>query len=250
MHGVIPIPFVRGGLFGLAFVFCLCFPALAEENSTELRGQVVARNHAILSSQIGSLITTIRVREGEEFKAGDPLVDLDCRSYQALLAQAKASERLAQAILENTQSLAKMESASVQEVTKARCEVDVSTQAKVLSQLDVDRCTIRAPFAGTVLSLDVGKGEYVTTGKPLMEIVGTGDLEVHFLMPSTMTGSVRVGQPLEMQVYETGATIAGSIRQLAPVADPLNRTIKVFGVLTTVDQSVKPGMSGAIRLLP
>lgn len=250
MRGVLLFPYAKASLFVLVVVCGLCFPALAEENGTELRGQVVARNHAILSSQIGSLITTIRVREGEQFKAGDPLVELDCRSYQALLAQAKASERLAQAILENTQSLAKMESASVQEVTKARCEVDVSTQAKVLSQLDVDRCAIRAPFAGTVLSLSVGKGEYVTTGKPLMEIVGTGELEVHFLMPSTMTGQVCVGQSLEMQVYETGATIVGSVRQLAPVADPLNRTIKVFGVLATAEQDVKPGMSGAIRLLP
>ncbi len=219
-------------------------------SAEELRGQIVARNHAVLSSQVGAVVKSIKVREGENFSAGETLLELDSRSFQALLAQSRAAERLAKAILENTQGLAKMESASMQEVDKAKSELDISIQAKVLSELDLERCTIKAPFSGAVLSLAVGKGEYVSTGKPLMEIVGLEELEVHVLIPSNMVTSVHPGQKLSMRVHETGALLPGKVRQLSPAADPLNRSIKVFCTLDATSSSVKPGMTGVVQLVP
>ena len=222
-------------------------PALAEEAA--VRGQIVARDRLALSSQLNTIVSALRVREGELFQAGAPLVDMDCRSYRAQLAQTRAAERLAQAVLKNTQNLARMESASVQEVEKAQAEVDISAQARALAQLDVERCTVRAPFNGAVVSLAVGKGEFVSAGKPLMEIVSTEPLEAHFLVPSTAIREVSVGQAFAMDVHETKSTVNGTIRQIAPVADPLNRTIKIFGQLDKVPDLVRPGMSGTVTLL-
>ena len=141
-----------------------------------------------------------------------------------------------------------MESASVQEVEKAQAEVDISTQGRVLAQLDVERCSVRAPFAGAVVALAVGQGEFVGSGKPLLEIVGTENLEVHFLLPSAAVRDVRVGQGFTMDVYETNSTVNGTVRQIAPVADPLNRTIKIFGQLDNTAM-VRPGMSGTVTLV-
>ena len=228
----------------LVGLFLSC-PALADE---VIRAQIVAHDRVILSSQIGSIVSALKVREGDSFALGDVLIDLDCRSYRAHLSQNVAAERLAQAILQNTQSLARLESASVQEVDKAKAEMDMSTQAKVLAQLDVERCSVRAPFAGAVVSLDVGKGEYVGPGKPLMEIVGTDNLEVHFLLPSTQSKEVQPGQTFAMDVHEIGTTVHGTIRQIAAVADPLNRTIKILGQLDGENKMVKPGMSGTVTL--
>ena len=221
---------------------------VTQEVGDDIRGQIVARHHAILSSQIGAVIKKIRIREGDVFKVGAPLIELDCRSFEALLAQSKASERLAQVVLTNTESLAKMQSASVQEVDKAKCELDICTQGRILSELDVQRCVVTAPFTGAVVSVLVGLGEHVSTGKPLVEIVGLGDLEVHFLIPSTMSTSVRVGQKISAHIHETKSTIQGTIRQLAPMTDPLNRSIKVFATLLSPGPNIKPGMSGIIEL--
>lgn len=233
-------------IVSLIFVglFLSC-PALADE---VIRAQIVAQDRVVLSSQIASIVSGLKVREGDSFALGDVLIELDCRSYRAHLSQSVAAERLAQAILQNTQSLARLESASVQEVDKAKAEMDISTQAKVLAQLDVARCTVKAPFAGAVVTLDVGQGEYVGPGKPLMEIVGTENLEVHFLLPSTQAKDVQAGQGFVMNVHETGTTVQGIIRQIAPVADPLNRTIKILGQLADESGQVKPGMSGTVTL--
>ena len=100
------------------------------------------------------------------------------------------------------------------------------------------------------MSLAVGKGEYVSTGKPLMEIVGLEELEVHVLIPSNMVTSVHPGQKLSMRVHETGALLPGKVRQLSPAADPLNRSIKVFCTLDATSSSVKPGMTGVVQLVP
>lgn len=223
----------------------LAAPVLADD---AVRGQIVARDHVVLSSQLNSVVSALRVREGESFNTGAVLVELDCRGYKAHLAQARAAERLAQAVLQNTRSLAGMESASVQEVEKAQAEMDISAQARNLAQLDVDRCTVRAPFAGAVVSLSTGKGEFVGAGKPLLEIVSTESLEVHFLLPSTAIQDVHVGQRFSMNVYETNSVVNGTVRQIAPVADPLNRTIKIFGRLDGASGKARPGMSGIVTL--
>jgi RND family efflux transporter MFP subunit len=233
-------------ILAVVLLVLLAHSVLAEE---AVRGQVVARDRAVLSSQLDAIVSILRVREGDTFKAGATLIDLDCRGYKAQLAQAGAAERLAKAVLHNTQSLARMESASVQEVEKARAELDICAQAKVLAQLDVERCGVLAPFAGAVVSLPVGKGEFVSAGKPLLEIVGTDNLEVHFLLPSTAAQDVQPDQPFVMDVYEINATVNGTVRQVAPVADPLNRTIKVFGQLRGDSNAVRPGMSGTVVLV-
>lgn len=231
-----------------ALALCLLtHPAFATEDAV-VRGQIVARDRLALSSQLNAIVSALRVREGDSFQTGAPLVDMDCRSYRAQLAQARAAERLAQAVLRNTQNLARMESASVQEVEKAQAEVDINAQARALAQLDVERCTVRAPFTGAVVSLAVGRGEFVNSGKPLMEIVSTEGLEAHFLLPSTAIREVRAGQAFSINVHETGAAVNGVIRQIAPIADPLNRTIKVFGTLTNPPALVRPGMSGNVTL--
>ncbi|GAB1410563.1 hypothetical protein MASR1M90_17170 [Desulfovibrionales bacterium] len=254
---------MRAILGTIVLLLGLVMPALAEDvepkaaprsvtGSQDIVGaQIVARDRVVLSSQLGAIVSALHVREGDSFAAGAPLISLDCRSYKAHLSQTVAAERLAQAILQNTRSLARMESASVQEVDKARAEVDICTQNKVLAQLDVERCGVHAPFAGAVVALNVGQGEYVSAGKPLLEIVGTEHLEVHFLLPSTAVHSVQPGQTFTMDVHETGAAVNGTVRQIAPVADPLNRTIKILGLLDGKEHpGIRPGMSGAITLLP
>ena len=232
----------------LLAVLALLLPAVSVQADDAVRGQIVARDHVVLSSQLNTVVGALRVREGESFDAGAVLVELDCRGYKAHLAQTKAAERLAQAVLQNTRSLARMESASMQEVEKAQAEVDISAQARALAQLDVERCAVRAPFAGAVVSLSAGKGEYVGAGKPLLEIVSTENLEVHFLLPSTAIQDVRVGQGFSMSVYETNSVVNGTVRQIAPVADPLNRTIKIFGRLDSASGLARPGMSGIVPL--
>lgn len=232
----------------LLAVLALLLPAVSVQADDAVRGQIVARDHVVLSSQLNTVVGALRVREGESFDAGAVLVELDCRGYKAHLAQTKAAERLAQAVLQNTRSLARMESASMQEVEKAQAEVDISAQARALAQLDVERCAVRAPFAGAVVSLSAGKGEYVGAGKPLLEIVSTENLEVHFLLPSTAIQDVRVGQGFSMSVYETNSVVNGTVRQIAPVADPLNRTIKIFGRLDSASGLARPGMSGIVTL--
>ena len=232
----------------LLAVLALLLPAVSVQADDAVRGQIVARDHVVLSSQLNTVVGALRVREGESFDAGAVLVELDCRGYKAHLAQTKAAERLAQAVLQNTRSLARMESASVQEMEKAQAEVDISAQARALAQLDVERCAVRAPFAGAVVSLSAGKGEYVGAGKPLLEIVSTENLEVHFLLPSTAIQDVRVGQGFSMSVYETNSVVNGTVRQIAPVADPLNRTIKIFGRLDSASGLARPGMSDIMTL--
>src|SRR5205085_3123878 len=44
-----------------------------------------------INAQVTGLITAVHYREGQIVRKGDPLIDIDCRQYEAQLAQAQGT---------------------------------------------------------------------------------------------------------------------------------------------------------------
>ncbi|WP_139223466.1 biotin/lipoyl-binding protein [Methylocapsa palsarum] len=64
-------------------------------------GNVQAYNSVTVRAQIDGQITQVAFKEGQELKAGDVLVSIDPRAYQANLDQALAKKAQDQAQLDN-----------------------------------------------------------------------------------------------------------------------------------------------------
>ena len=54
----------------LLAVLALLLPAVSVQADDAVRGQIVARDHVVLSSQLNTVVGALRVREGESFDAG------------------------------------------------------------------------------------------------------------------------------------------------------------------------------------
>ena len=84
----------------------LAAPATAEDVPIILRGlgAVTAFNTVALKSRVGGNIIRINFTEGQEVKAGDLLIELDARPFQAVLDQANATLARDEANLKNAQA--------------------------------------------------------------------------------------------------------------------------------------------------
>ncbi len=122
------------------------------------------------------LVTQVFVKVWDAVQPGTPLFALDSSELRAQLPAQQAEIRVRRAQLEDcTDRLRRMERldrasvATAQEVENARNETAIATAQLAAAearadeiQLLIERLTVRAPSAGTVLQLNTRAGEYLT----------------------------------------------------------------------------------------
>lgn len=121
-----------------------------------------------------------------------------------------------------------------------------------LAQRNIERCTIEAPYEGTLQRIDVQEGERVSPGMTVARLVDRRKIEIPLSVAASGHGSIRVGDRVFLRA--SGASSEGSsdeswtgrVSRIAPEADSGSRTITVFAV---VEQDAS-GDEGAPLLLP
>jgi multidrug efflux pump subunit AcrA (membrane-fusion protein) len=157
---------------------------------------LVAPNDGVVRSLSAPIGTTVRdTQEVAELDRGE----------------ASARLRIAQAEVKEMQAIARRQSSD--EAAQARVE---GAQARAaLAQLELDRCTLRAPFPGRVLAIPVSAGQFVLRGTPIVEIADTTSLKV--LEPVDRRLVAR-GASVTMRADDKDVT--GKVQSIVPLPEP------------------------------
>jgi RND family efflux transporter MFP subunit len=138
-------------------------------------GYIVARRKATLSAKILGKVSEVNFEEGQRVKAGAIVARLDDSNYSAALLQARAQERQARAMLDNTapiyaryqhlktQGAISNETLDTQHLAfdNARTAYAVARAAVTLAQANENDTLVRAPFDGVVTVKVAQVGEVV-----------------------------------------------------------------------------------------
>ena len=153
-------------------------------------GYVTARRQATVSAQITGTVAAVLIEEGDHVKEGQVIGRLEDTAQRAALAQAQAQLHSAQALLQQAQAMLAQNQRDVkrdedlvtrkliseQAVEQARTQVQTqSAQAEAqrkqidlaeanvrAAQVQLDYCTVRAPFTGVVIAKAAQVGEIVS----------------------------------------------------------------------------------------
>ncbi len=168
----------------MALMLCLpALPGMAQDspsagNVRELR----------LGTLVSGVVADVRVRTGQQVRAGDVLVILDQREFRARLERAKALSARASALLaearreeERALELYDRGLLSDHELQKAqidRLEAEAhkaeSMAEETRAGLDLERSTIRAPFDGRILEVNTWKGQPVQNALTIQTMILLG----------------------------------------------------------------------------
>lgn len=229
---------------GLALIAA---PALAQEGvdaAGRIRTQLVAPNDVTVSSEIAAKIARLTLKEGDRFAKGDLLVAFDCGLYQAQLAKADATASAAAREQEVTRKLASLHSTGELELSQAQAHAKEAAADAAYMRTTVGKCEIRAPFAGRVAKREAAQYEYVTPGKPLLEILDTGNLEVQLIVPSKWLAWLKPGAPFSVHVDDLGADYPAQVARIGARIDPVSQTVTLSGRIADAHADLLPGMSG------
>lgn len=206
-----------------------------------LDGVVEAVHQTTVSAQANGRMVTLRVKAGDQVKAGQLLATIDDRDAvvatqrsQAQMLQATAEHRNMQAQYERTRELqqkgfvskAALDTASSQ-LQAAQAATEQAKASVQQSGIGVSHTRVVAPYAGWVLQTHLQEGDLALPGSPVVTIYAPQPLRAVVQMPGARAAEARSATQTTLEVM--GATGGGVVlkptgRQIVPSADPVSQT--------------------------
>jgi len=101
--------------------------------------------------------------------------------------------------------------------------------ARELAALNVARCTIQAPFGGTIDKLTVDVGDRVSQGMAILTLIDPSHVEIPIQLPSSVYDRVLVGATVRLSSESMPhLSWQGIVARLAASSDSKSRTVSVF----------------------
>jgi RND family efflux transporter MFP subunit len=240
-------------------------PSVAAANSVlDASGYVVARRQATVSSKVTGKVIEVFVEEGMRVEKDQVVAKLDDTTQQAQLSLARAQTESSRATLheidaqlriarlerDRLRDLAKRNLTSTSSVDTAEASFDqiaarletgrenvkVAERNVALAEDALSNMTIKAPFAGMVVSKNAQPGEMISpisagggfTRTGICTIIDTDSLEIEVDVNEAYIQRVKAGQSVSatLDAYSDWR-IPGEVIAIVPTADRQKATVKV-----------------------
>ena len=202
-----------------------------------------------MAFKYGGTLQQLSVKEGSIVKKGQTL---------ALVSspQMESTQRSAQATLEQAQDayerLKKVhDNGSLPEI---KWREMVANLEKAQSGLDLANAmladnTLKAPFDGTIASINAEIGENITPLKPVIRLINTKGMAVKISVPENEIAKVQVGDTAEVVIPALGdKRLNGKVIEKSMTASLLTHSYPVKVLIEQPDEELSPGMIGKVVL--
>jgi multidrug efflux pump subunit AcrA (membrane-fusion protein) len=188
-------------------------------------------------AQADGVIRSLEARPGGIVRESQELAQLD---------RAEASAKLKMALAEVKEKQALLKSNTASEIYQAQLE---AAQARAeVAQLELDRCTLRAPFAGMVLKAPISIGQYVLKGTVIAELADVSSFKA--VMPVNRR-LVTPGSALPVQVEDE--EVSGKVQAVLPLSDeyaPLRELATPFACASILFPNPRGELAPGLRARP
>lgn len=212
-----------------------------------LVGEVQAENDAVISAQSAGTLRRVVADRGARVRAGDTLLVLDSRRYQAAFDAAQAQAANTRLDFEMADKLHKNgQGVSDNDWKKAQNGLKMAEAALANARIDLENCFITAPQGGSVAERFVDLGELVAPGMPLVQLV-QGELKIRCGLPENQTAGAQRGMTARVRVPEAGLDAQARVSWVGSVLDGGSRTLPMELKLGHNAQ-LHPGMACQVEL--
>ncbi|MGO4330412.1 efflux RND transporter periplasmic adaptor subunit [Cupriavidus sp. 2TAF22] len=243
---------------------------------TSFSGRLKSVDEALVRPEVGGRIVEVRIRDGQNVRAGDVMFVIDPRPYEAAVARARADVASARARAEfaateyeRAKGLIDAE-AIPKSVHDQRSNENRMAQAAVLAaeaalrqaSINLDYAYVKAPIAGRISRAEITLGNLVQPGPNapvLTRIVSSDGIYADFevdeqsyvrtIRTHASTQSKEQQIPVDLKVQgDTDHTYQGTIYTFDNSIDVNTGTIRARAKFANKDGALLPGMFVSISL--
>lgn len=211
----------------------------------EVNGTVLAQESVELRPETSGRIIALEMEDGAVVSKGALLARVNDAELRAQLRQQEVQLELAQKNLARLNQLLSINGVNQADIDAATSQVASLDAAVKVTQAQLDKTEIRAPFAGRLGLRQVSPGAYVTPATLLTTLQATGRIKVDFAVPETYGRNLKKGMSVFLEDMNGNSSTA-SVSAIEPLVNANTRNIKVRAVLQGND--LVPGSFVKVRL--
>lgn len=241
----------------------------------EVSGTTISKNPVKIVSKIMGTVIELRFEEGRYVNKGDLLLLIDAPEIKAMadrsgsnvveaekaLTMAKINAKYAENTFNRYEKLYKEKAISLQEfegveakknlafdeVKRLEAVLQQAKAEKERAQAMLSYTRIVSPITGVVTEKFANIGVNVMPGSPLVTIETEKELRLEANVDEKLLSSLKKMQKVSIYFDAIQKEVVGTISEIVPSIDPVNRTFKLkINIPTTV--GVKLGMYGIVRV--
>lgn len=235
-------------------------------------GMVEPIQTAALKSQVTGTLIKIAIQEGQDVKQGDLLFEIDPRPFENALRVAEADRQKVKVQLETASAqverysklsaesmVSKEQFQQIQDNARALQAASAASDAAIANaRLNLDYCSIRAPFAGRTGNLGVHVGDLVRASDATVSMVTLNQISpiyVTFNVPQQNLAALsryRAAGTLAVTALPSGVNDApekGELTFLDNVIDPTTGTLKLKASFANGNHHLWPGQFVSVRVV-
>jgi RND family efflux transporter MFP subunit len=226
----------------------------------ELAGEVRPRVETRAGFQVGGRITQRLVEVGQTVRSGQPLAAIDPQDYrlaaqaaEAGVSAAKVDRDQQRADYQRFVELQAKGFISQAELDRRKASLDAAEARYLQSTANArttgnqaNYSTLRAPHDAVVIAIDAEVGQVVGAGQSVIRLARTGEKEVLVGIPEQLLAALKAAPEITVRLWAGGAPIRGTLREVAPAADPATRTFPARIALVDPPADVALGMTATV----
>lgn len=204
-------------------------------------GTVRAGNRAPLAFQTNGRLAERPAEVGQNVEEGELLAVLDnpqlepaFQAANARVMELKTRTAQSERDLERVRRLRQTGAATTEELEQVRANHEAQLAALSLATADRERAKqllnetrLTAPFSGQIAAVYLEKGQIVAPGQTVVELSGSGGLELEIGVPAKLLALIEAGTKVPLSQFNQPMGIFGTVSRLSQTSVPgqLNRVV-------------------------
>ncbi|WP_304517067.1 efflux RND transporter periplasmic adaptor subunit [Cecembia rubra] len=217
------------------------------EHFIDVTGSVLSKKNVSISGEVSGRVQEIMAIEGMRVSKGQVLARIDAEAIQRNIEEVEKQLELAAVVFEKQQRLWQQQIGTEIQYLEAKNRKETLEKSLASLRTQESRTSVRAPFNGTVETVNVRLGELVQPGTPMFQFVGESDLFIEADVSERYVGIVTKGDSVEINFPSINQTLNTKVSAIGAIINPNNRTFKVEVFLPNIP-NVKPNMVSVLKI--
>jgi membrane fusion protein (multidrug efflux system) len=201
-----------------------------------------------LQAEVNGKITRLHITEGARVRKGDLLVRLNDADLRATLQRAAWRQELAALKERRLAQLLESRSVKQEDYDTALNELNVQRAEVALTEAQIAKTEIRAPFDGVVGLRFVSEGAFVNATTRVATLQSLERIKIDFSVPERFANRVQPNAPIAFTVPGAERKFPGKIIAMEPRIDAGTRTLQVRAAAENTEGRLLPGGFANVEL--
>jgi RND family efflux transporter MFP subunit len=218
------------------------------EHFVEIQGNVNSDQSINMFPETGGLIKRILVKEGQNVKKGQALVEFDNQYLKNSRQELKTNLDLAQTTYNKQRKLWEKNIGSEMDYLRAKSNVESLKSKLAALDTQINQATLNAQFEGVIDQIFIKEGEMANPAMPALRLINMQKMYVEANVSERYLGLIKKGTKVNVHFPSLEKELETEVSIIGNYINPANRSFRVVVDIPNDENTVKPNQLAVLNL--